>query len=486
MLERASEEHSSDRAYRERGYHGGALGHHTKDEIAKIHRTRAGRVDPTVPMSQQHRDFATVPHERGTKRMPRPHHPWPQPQRQGRSQVFFTSTRPHFPWKSRTGSRKTKKIAAAAPKPFDLRGVVARFKRSGDLPNVPIDTVRAAPADGVDGRALKRMISAMLLKAGVEPNPGPPKFDISGNPVCPYTGKRVQGERVLVKGHWILVCPACPAKLTDVQGKIGLHPGEKDTADIEVIAAPPKPVERPATLIPSPLVPPTLHNTPATKQIVAPAPAPVSRPTPVEHPLAGHRISDEDRVAIMSRLVGTEIDVDQICVEEIVVPYVGERRLATTRNVQEIKQAFHACQLTALATPPSEWRIHAFLTCLALSAVQATVSIVYGLPLLAIVGAVAAAVGTTLFCTSRRPVPRAYSVPYVPHLVSSVMAEYDRGTNATAARSTLRQKIRRLASLPLPDEDALKFIAGSELVCEQLLSHEDFFWEGAACFRQPQ
>lgn len=400
--------------------------------------------------------------------------------------IGSTSTRPNLPWKSRTGSRKTKKVAAAAPKPFDLRGVVARFKRSGDLPNVPVETVRAASADGVDGRALKRMISAMLLKAGVEPNPGPPKLDISGNPVCRYAGTRVQGERVRVRGHFILVCPACTANLTDVHGHNGLHPGEKDIADIEVVAAPPEPVARPAILIPSPHVPSTPHNTPATEQIVAPAPASVDRPTPVEHPLAGHRISDDDRVAIMSRLVGKEIDVDQICVEEIVVPYVGERRLATARNVQEIKQAFHACQLTVTETPSTERREHALLICLALSAIQASVSIAYGLPLLTIVGAVAAAVATTLFCTARQPVPRAYSVPYVPHLVSSVMAEYDRGTNATAARSTLRQKIRRLASLPLPDEDALKFIAGSELVCEQLLSHEDFFWEGAACFRQPQ
>lgn len=396
-----------------------------------------------------------------------------------------TSTRPNLPWESRTGSRKSKKAAAAAPKPFNLKGAVARFKRSGDPPNVPVEIVRAASADGVDGRALKRMISAMLLKAGVEPNPGPPKFDIHGNPVCRYTGERVQGERVRVRGHMILVCPACPANLTEVHGSTGLHPGEKEVEVFEVVAVPPERVQRPAILTPSPLVPSTPHDTPAIEQVVERAPASVSRPTPVEHPLAGHRISDDDRVAIMSRLVGKEIDVDQIRVEEIVVPYVGERRLATARNVQEIKQAFHACQLTVRVTPSTGWRTHAFIVCLALCAIQVAVSAAYGFPLLTIVGAVAATAGTTLFCTSRKPVPRTYSVPYVPHLVSSVMAEYDRGTNASAARSTLRQKMRRLASLPLPDEDALKFIVGSELVCEQLLSHEDFFWEGAACFRQP-
>jgi hypothetical protein len=79
-----------------------------------------------------------------------------------------------------------------------------------------------------------------------------------------------------------------------------------------------------------------------------------------------------------------------------------------------------------------------------------------------------------------------YVVNYVPHLVACVLHEYDRGTNAVAARSTLRQRLRRLAAFPLPDEDHDKFIAGTEEICMQMLSDDMFFWEGATCFTPPR
>jgi hypothetical protein len=78
------------------------------------------------------------------------------------------------------------------------------------------------------------------------------------------------------------------------------------------------------------------------------------------------------------------------------------------------------------------------------------------------------------------------TISYIPHIVSAVLSSYDRGTNPVAARSTLRQKIRQLASLPIPDFDAIKFIAGSELVVEHLLDTSNFFWEGAASLRRPR
>lgn len=80
---------------------------------------------------------------------------------------------------------------------------------------------------------------------------------------------------------------------------------------------------------------------------------------------------------------------------------------------------------------------------------------------------------------------KTWHVPFIPHLVSCVVSEYDRGTNAVVVRSTIRQKIRRLACLPIPDEDALIFLTGSELVAEQLLESGEYFSRGAACFRLP-
>lgn len=406
--------------------------------------------------------------------------------------VGWVSTRSSLPWNSRTG-RHHAKVVAPQKVPFDLKSAVARFKRTGDLPDVTVEEVRGGVADGIDGRALKRMISAMLLKAGIETNPGPAVVDVAGEPACLYAGQRVQGERVRVHGQMILVCPHCPTRLTEVRGPTGLHPGEKVDSPVAVVVQPA--LARIPTPVPSPVVTTQMTptevvidiDTPETKPVkaIVSRPAVAVRVATTESVLCGHAISDADCEAVMSRLVGHDVDIDHIQFENVVVPYKGERRLATSRNIQEIKQAFHACQLS-VHEKPSTWLPVAYYAACVVASVAELVAIVrYRQPYPAVVSAALLAVATIGFflLPSRRS--RLYSVAFVPHLVSAVMAEYDRGTNVTAARTTLRQKIRRLACLPIPDEDALKFITGSELICEQLLSHEDFFWEGAACFRQP-
>lgn len=78
---------------------------------------------------------------------------------------------------------------------------------------------------------------------------------------------------------------------------------------------------------------------------------------------------------------------------------------------------------------------------------------------------------------------RIVAIPFIPHIVSSVLSEYDRGTNPSVALATMRMKIRRLASFPLPDRDCLAYIHGCELVCNHLLDTRSYFWEGAAAFR---
>jgi len=412
-----------------------------------------------------------------------------------------SSTHPTLPWNSRSGKR-TKKVALPTARPFHLAAAVARFKRTGDLPSVPVKDVKAANADGVDGRVLKRMISAMLLKSGLETNPGPPKRDMLGEPECCYSGMRIKGDRVRLRNRLILVCTKCPANLQEVVGQTGLHPGTyvedqafEQASDQEV--DPPSFVDLSKEMLSSSLVPPPQAAAPSNGSAPVPPPVPplgdvggltpaaVRQRASVEHPLAGHTISACDCVMIMSRLIGREIMYDQIRIESIVVPYVGEQRLATNRNVQELKQSFCACQLTVCETPSIAWRHYVLAATILFSVLEASLCFYFGHPMFMLVGAIIIFVALMRYFTAYSPFPRTYSVCYVPHLVSSVMAEYNRGTNAIAARATLRQKMRQLASLPLPDKDALKLIAGSELVCEQLLTHEDFFWEGAACFRQP-
>lgn len=454
--ERARYEHSVAKSYALRGFKGkgfpelhGAERMERMKTVARKERIAAG----TEGVSHQLRRFSQV------------------------EGLLPHGNRPNIPWVSRTG--KHHKVVAVV-KPFDLRSAIARFKRTGALPSVPVEIVQGASVENIDGRALKRMIKLMLVKSGIEENPGP-HYDTFGEPLCRYSGLRVQGERVRIHGKHLLICQGCSSQLTECHGSMGLHPGgvAETTPSSKVTQ-------------PSPSVPSTPVSTPILQevktQIADNKPAVVeSKPPAIEHPLSGHTISDADRVAIMSRLVGKEIELDQIVVEQITVPYIGERRLATSRNVQEIKQAFQACQLSVNTAPERTWHHYAIVACAILTLIEIGLSFLYNAPLFSIVGAVVFSVSLTLYLTVRpRYTARTYSLPYIPHLVSSVMAEYDRGTNVVAARSTLRQKIRRLASLPIPDVDALKFIAGSELVCEQLLTNEDFFWEGAACFRQPR
>lgn len=66
-------------------------------------------------------------------------------------------------------------------------------------------------------------------------------------------------------------------------------------------------------------------------------------------------------------------------------------------------------------------------------------------------------------------------IAYVPHLVSSVVSEYDHGTNKTVLDSTVRQRIMRLAALPIPDFDHLTLVDGSEMVIKFLVSRQPSF-----------
>lgn len=68
---------------------------------------------------------------------------------------------------------KVVRTAASYPVTFNLRSAVARFKRTGDLPDYDASTVEAMDSNGIDGRTLRRMIQAMLQRGNVETHPGP-------------------------------------------------------------------------------------------------------------------------------------------------------------------------------------------------------------------------------------------------------------------------------------------------------------------------
>jgi len=218
--------------------------------------------------------------------------------------------------------------------------------------------------------------------------------------------------------------------------------------------------------------------------------------------LRGHTLSCFDMEDVMTRVSGHPVEIADISFDSRVVAYTIDKRLVIHRGVKEVQQAFEACQLTYVSRGEPYLSLGAVFT-LVLSFVSGSIfglslflsrnrmparhgehlpfiTFALSLPLCIVLA------GIAIFLPRRYTPDCVYKVPYVPHVVSSVVADYSRGTNAEAVRSTVRMKISRLAALPIPDFDAVSFINGSETVAEVLLEREDFFWEGAACFKQPQ
>jgi hypothetical protein len=67
----------------------------------------------------------------------------------------------------------------------NIIAAVRNFQRTGRLPNLTVEQVRSASATNVDAGALKRMIKLMLVRAGIEENPGP---------ICPDCGKTIDDD----------------------------------------------------------------------------------------------------------------------------------------------------------------------------------------------------------------------------------------------------------------------------------------------------
>lgn len=70
------------------------------------------------------------------------------------------------------------------------------------------------------------------------------------------------------------------------------------------------------------------------------------------------------------------------------------------------------------------------------------------------------------------------SIVFLPHVVSSVLADISHNTPVDVAMTTVRQKIQRLGSLPIPDFDAIKLIRGSELIIQSVLESSNFVLGG--------
>jgi hypothetical protein len=158
------------------------------------------------------------------------------------------------------------------------------------------------------------------------------------------------------------------------------------------------------------------------------------------------------------------------------VPYETERRLVTQRGVEETKQPFE--MITYIFRWNYELRVSVgfylfiffLFVVLPLGLGGMVCFEAISLKSFSFIIVSFYALTLTIFIIKSRKfisiidVGNYHYLTYCPHLVSSILQDYDRPTNTTAALLTLGQKTRRCATLPLPDIDHIQIMDGSQLV----------------------
>jgi len=78
------------------------------------------------------------------------------------------------------------------------------------------------------------------------------------------------------------------------------------------------------------------------------------------------------------------------------------------------------------------------------------------------------------------------SIAYIPHLVSSLITQFDFRSQPEVIKANMHARMMRLPSLPIDAKDAVALRTGSCIVAEYVLLEQKYFLEGAACFRPPR
>lgn len=161
------------------------------------------------------------------------------------------------------------------------------------------------------------------------------------------------------------------------------------------------------------------------------------------------------------------------------VAYTGEKRLISNRGVKEYKQPFEVRTVSTTFNVDSNAKtvtiVFAMLLVLTLNLVLSIVtqSCQAGTRVIMMTSFSTVSLGIVsafIWYLYRWPDSINVSCSYVPHLLSNVLLEFERGSDPAAAAKSLRQKIRRLAAFPLPDCGADLYIESTEvaaLVCLQ-------------------
>lgn len=312
------------------------------------------------------------------------------------------SVRPVMPWRRKVNRLGHARVPAAmlVLSEAQVRSAVARFKRTGDVPSWSLDQVSTIKLDNM-GRDFIRFKRQLLVRAGVEENPGPcvagvlAKFERSGrlggrftmyrcvvchiemkSPVVrgsscwyPHPGPAtsfvprtmVISPSVANKGKRDFVVEPCVEEAPVVEEE-PVVPAQSpvlvpSTSAVPVAAAPVQcwhpgafdvPVDHPAAprfVPPGPPVAPRRAAPPPLLPPVAPVPPPaVVKPRVV---LEGHNLTEVERESVEHAMTKGLDDMFQFEYKKKVVPYESDRRLMSDRGIKEIEQDFECCEITA-------------------------------------------------------------------------------------------------------------------------------------------
>lgn len=350
-----------------------------------------------------------------------------------------------------------------------------------------------------------------------------------------HTFKRTDIEMVKSHGHFIPICRICQGRLDRVQGGY-VHPvmnSDRDTsegspAEVSPQARPgsgkgksPSEYDGSCSASSSRSPSPVGSRLPLGEVVSGPDSAPVSAPSgrasaPVsvpartvkqseqaqENELRGRKLTTDEQLLLAKEVFsqhcrGAAYFRVTMCEEEKeTLPYAGERRLVTSRGVKETKAPLQVRRIRAEAFVSEVSFISVLLLSVSLLSilvllaspivyrVEPAVGCLYGhycrelsraaVPLFLLAMIVSAVGLASLVFLLLRGTQLATTISYCPHIVASVVMEFERGTSMEVAKMSLRQKCRRLATLPVPDSATLPLIEGSELASLIVLRNGSF------------
>ena len=428
----------------------------------------------------------------------------------------------------------------------DLRDLLGRFKRLGKVPAVSIDFVENLnKTNKIRSKLYSRMLTAMRLRdhnkamqqtrnsrmhstngntvlalvidmglqlladlsyflcvkllrrsGDVESNPGPGKWtelcvgdNSSGFFPCVNSGLVVVGEELRIRGFQTLKCTLCAASLVpleDEENKLkGFHPGGSRLA---------RPLSSFSTCVEHPELSSdhsdscSVTSTEVEEAVGDLPPEDQSLSGDDHDPpviLNGPRLSMKLASTLISEIAGTFVSERDIQSTVSVINYDGERRVIGNRNVKEVKQPFYAVELVALVRSSLEQRAM-------FQALQLTKECSVGVANWIEGKTSMKSVLTSSFLSSVKCAYKAVStgsvmevrISYVPHLVASVLREFVNPTNFETVRSSIRQRLLRLAAFPMRDTDVINFELGTEQVVLAMLRHGQHFTDGVVTVGQ--